>query len=67
MLVIKDLKKSFGKVEVLHGINLTIDKGEIFAFIGHNGAGKTTTIKCIAGILQFDSGEIYIEIGRAHV
>lgn len=61
MLVIKDLKKSFGKVEVLHGINLTIDKGEIFAFIGHNGAGKTTTIKCIAGILQFDSGEIYID------
>lgn len=38
-----------------------IPPGEIYGFIGHNGAGKTTTLKSVAGILQFDAGEIYID------
>lgn len=38
-----------------------IAPGEIYGFIGHNGAGKTTTLKSVAGILQFDAGEIYID------
>lgn len=42
-------------------INLTLDKGDIFAFIGHNGAGKTTTIKSIVGIQDFDKGDILID------
>ena len=42
-------------------LNLNIDKGEIYGFIGHNGAGKTTTLKSVAGILQFDQGEIYVD------
>ena len=41
-------------------LNLHIRPGEIYGFIGHNGAGKTTTLKSVAGILQFDAGEIYI-------
>ena len=41
-------------------LNLHIRPGEIYGFIGHNGAGKTTTMKSVAGILQFDAGEIYI-------
>lgn len=42
-------------------LNLHILPGEIYGFIGHNGAGKTTTIKSVAGILQFDAGEILID------
>ena len=60
MLEIIDLKKSFGNSEILHGINITINDGEIFGFIGHNGAGKTTTIKCVCGILDFNEGTILI-------
>ena len=40
---------------------MQIKKGEIYGFIGHNGAGKTTTLKSVAGILQFDQGEIYVD------
>ena len=61
MLVIKNLKKNYGNTEVLHGVNLEINDGEIFGFIGHNGAGKTTTIKCVCGILDFTNGEILID------
>lgn len=60
MLEIIGLKKSFGNSEILHGINITINDGEIFGFIGHNGAGKTTTIKCVCGILDFNEGTILI-------
>lgn len=42
-------------------LNLHIAPGKIYGFIGHNGAGKTTTLKSVAGILQFDAGEIYID------
>lgn len=58
MITIKDLKKSYGKNEVLKGINLTINEGDIYAFVGSNGAGKTTTIKSMLGILPFDSGDV---------
>ena len=60
MLEIKNLQKSYGKKEILHGINLTIENGDLFGFIGANGAGKTTTIKCVCGINEFESGEIFI-------
>ena len=42
-------------------LNLHIQPGEIYGFIGHNGAGKTTTLKSVVGILQFDEGEILID------
>ncbi len=42
-------------------LNLQIDAGDIYAFIGHNGAGKTTAIKCIVGIHGFDEGEMLID------
>ena len=42
-------------------LNLHIAPGKIYGFIGHNGAGKTTTLKSVAGILQFDAGEIYFD------
>lgn len=62
MLSIKDVHKSYdGKEEVLKGVSLEVEAGDIFAFIGHNGAGKTTLIKCIVGLLSFEKGEIDVD------
>ncbi|HON64502.1 MAG TPA: ABC transporter ATP-binding protein [Bacilli bacterium] len=47
--------------QAVKGLNLTIEEGDLFAFIGHNGAGKTTTIKAIVGILDFEEGDILIK------
>lgn len=61
ILEIKGLVKSYkAEVKALKGININVEAGDIFAFIGHNGAGKTTAIKCVAGILDFEEGEIQI-------
>lgn len=61
MLVIKNLEKSYGKFKALNGLNLEIEKGEIFGFIGPNGAGKSTTMKIVSGLLSPDSGEVYVD------
>ena len=61
MIEIKNLSKIYnGEKKAVDDISLTINDGEIFAFIGHNGAGKTTTIKAIVGILRFEEGNIFI-------
>lgn len=60
MLYIEHLTKTFGEKKAVDDLSLHIAPGEIYGFIGHNGAGKTTTLKSVAGILQFDAGEIYI-------
>ena len=61
MLKIEHLTKTYGGKKAVDDLNLHIRPGEIYGFIGHNGAGKTTTLKSVAGILQFDAGEIYID------
>ncbi len=61
MLKIKDLHKSFKKIKALQGINLSINKGEIFSLLGPNGAGKTTTIRIITGLTKKDKGKIFIK------
>ncbi|MGO4948108.1 ABC transporter ATP-binding protein [Blautia sp. Sow4_E7] len=61
MLKIEHLTKAYGEKKAVDDLNLHIAPGEIYGFIGHNGAGKTTTLKSVAGILQFDAGEIYID------
>lgn len=50
------LRHSYGQVEVLHGIDLTIEHGEIFGFLGHNGAGKTTAINILTTLLRPSGG-----------
>ncbi len=61
MLIVNNLKKTYdGKKYVVDNVNLEIENGQIFAFVGHNGAGKTTTIKSIVGILDFEQGEILL-------
>ena len=64
MLKIEHLTKTYGNKTAVDDLSLHIAPGEIYGFIGHNGAGKTTTLKSIAGILQFDNGEITID-GRS--
>ena len=61
MLKIENLTKTYGNKKAVDDLSLQIRAGEIYGFIGHNGAGKTTTLKACCGILQFDSGEIYLD------
>ena len=61
MLKIEHLTKTYGEKKAVDDLSLHILPGEIYGFIGHNGAGKTTTLRSVAGILQFDSGEITID------
>jgi len=60
ILKIQNLKKNYGKVKALNGIDLSISKGKIYGFIGPNGAGKTTTIRIILGLLKPTEGTVKI-------
>ena len=61
MLKINHFTKTYGDKKAVDDLSLHIHAGEIYGFIGHNGAGKTTTLKSVAGIMQFDSGEILVD------
>ncbi|HBG77595.1 MAG TPA: ABC transporter ATP-binding protein [Phycisphaerales bacterium] len=61
MIEIEGLKFSYGKDEVLRGVNLQVPEGSIFGFLGRNGAGKTTTIKLLLGLLKPNGGFCRIE------
>ncbi|MFN7023026.1 MAG: sugar ABC transporter ATP-binding protein [Pseudorhizobium sp.] len=60
MLQLTGIKKSFGKIEVLHGVDLSVQDGEVHALLGENGAGKSTLTKILCGILKPSEGEIRI-------
>src|SRR5688572_11569305 len=57
------LKKHFGRMVALNGVDITVREGEIYGFLGRNGAGKTTTIRALIGILAPDEGEMEL-LGR---
>ena len=57
---VSNLRKRYGKKEVLRGINLAIPRGSLFGLLGRNGEGKTTTIKALLGLLKFDDGTINV-------
>lgn len=61
MIEFKNIHKSFGKLKVLDGLDLTIKKGGIFAVLGPNGSGKTTLIKCLLGMVIPNEGDIVYE------
>ena len=65
MLKITDLYKKYDNVLALDGLNMDIQKGELYGFVGPNGAGKTTTIRIIAGLLHPTRGEVWIDGQRA--
>ncbi len=60
MIKVSDLKKRFGRLEVLKSVSLDFNAGKSYAMIGPNGSGKTTLIKCILGMVLADSGEIKV-------
>ncbi len=61
MIDVKDLKKSFGDLEVLKGITKTIDKGEVVVVIGPSGSGKSTFLRCLNLLEDITSGEVYLD------
>ena len=62
VLEIKNYTKVYGEgKKACDNVNLTVEAGDIFGFIGHNGAGKSTTIKAVVGVLDFTEGEIFID------
>src|SRR5437773_2922244 len=57
---VKDLRKRYGDLEAVAGIDLSIAQGEVFALLGPNGAGKTTTVEILEGYRQRTSGEVSV-------
>ena len=62
-LMAQGLKKSYGKVRALRGVDLEVRRGEIFGYLGPNGAGKTTTIRCLLDLIRPDGGAVRV-LGR---
>ena len=62
-LQIRGLRKSFGPVQVLHGVSFSLAAGRVLGLCGENGAGKSTLIRCATGLLRPDAGEIRIDAG----
>ncbi len=59
-LVVRELKKAYGNVQAVDGLDLEVMTGECFGLLGPNGAGKTTTIEICEGLLERDSGEVTV-------
>ena len=60
-LEIKNMTKSFGKVEVLKGINISLERGQVLSIIGSSGSGKTTLLRCLNNLEEADEGEVWID------
>ncbi len=61
LLVLSNISKSFGPVNVLHHANMSVDAGEVVGLVGDNGAGKSTLMKIITGIYKADAGDITLD------
>jgi ABC-2 type transport system ATP-binding protein len=60
VIEIKDLSRSYGKLDAVHGLNLSVRPGRCYGFFGRNGAGKTTTIKCLLNLLRPTRGQVRV-------
>src|ERR1700683_5555550 len=60
VIEIKNLSRSYGRLEAVNGLNITVRAGRCYGFFGRNGAGKTTTIKCLLNLLQPTSGTVRV-------
>ena len=61
LLQLAGIEKSFGAVDVLHGVDMTVEAGEVVGLVGDNGAGKSTLMKAITGIYRADAGDIQLD------
>jgi ABC-2 type transport system ATP-binding protein len=61
VILVEDLRKSFGDVRAVDGVDLHVESGELLVVLGQNGAGKSTTLRCLGGILHPDSGLIELD------
>ncbi|MEO8178060.1 MAG: ABC transporter ATP-binding protein [Deltaproteobacteria bacterium] len=60
VLALRGVEKSYGTVPVLRGVELELDRGDVYAFLGRNGAGKSTTLRVVMGITRQDAGELWL-------
>ena len=60
MIKIANLKKFYGATQIIDGVSLTVEKGEIFAIVGHSGAGKSTLLRCINGLEDYQGGSLKV-------
>jgi ABC-2 type transport system ATP-binding protein len=60
VIIIDQLQKSYGKIQAVRGISMSVERGEIFGFLGPNGAGKTTTIRCMLDVIRPSAGTIRV-------
>lgn len=60
MIEISNLQKFYGSTQILHDINLSVAKGEIYAIVGHSGAGKSTLLRCINGLESYQGGSLKV-------
>jgi branched-chain amino acid transport system ATP-binding protein len=61
LLELRDIRAGYGKIEVLHGLDLTVAAGEIITVIGANGAGKSTLLKAVSGLVRLSGGSVSLE------
>lgn len=67
MIRVENVHKSFGKLKVLAGVSLTVDKGKVLVVIGPSGSGKSTLLRCINGLEKIESGEVEIDGQRLNI
>jgi D-xylose transport system ATP-binding protein len=67
LLDLRNISKAFGSVQALTDVDFEVKSGEVMALVGDNGAGKSTLIKCVAGIIAYDKGEIYFDGKLANI
>src|SRR5258708_9410905 len=60
VIVIDQLQKSYGKIQAVRGISMSVEREEIFGFLGPNGAGKTTTIRCLLDVIRPSAATIRV-------
>lgn len=66
MLRVNDISKSYGNTEVLRSCHFSLEKGEVLSILGRSGCGKTTLLKILSGLLEPDSGEIWLDALAVH-